>query len=118
MIETEFWGEGFSMNEVLNRLSEIEEQADAILCAAAEKKETMNLQLTRELEELARFYDRQEQETVEQQKEQRVAELKQRLTELEEKNRAAKEAFTERFDDEKELLAEQLVRRILGEDEG
>ncbi len=106
------------MNEVLNRLSEIEEQADAILCAAAEKKETMNLQLTRELEELARFYDRQEQETVEQQKEQRVAELKQRLTELEEKNRAAKEVFTERFDDEKELLAEQLVRRILGEDEG
>lgn len=100
------------MNEILIRLSEIEEKADEILRDAMEQKDAGNVRLERAMRELDEEYDRREAEAVGGLRERLAAEMEQRLTRMREQNERATQEFAERFAREKETLADGIVRRV------
>lgn len=100
------------MNEILIRLSEIEEKADAILRDAVEQKDAGNVRLERAMRELDGEYDRREAEAVGGLRERLAAEMEQRLTQMRGQNERAAQEFVERFAREKEALADGIVSRV------
>lgn len=101
------------MNEILTRLSEIEEKAETILCDASAQKEGLSAQLEQEMKKLDEMYDQMERESMRQLEEMLVADKQRKLSEMREKNETAEKAFEMRFEREKEQFVEQILQRVI-----
>lgn len=101
------------MNEIITRLNEIEEKAEAILCDARERKDELSVQLEESKRKIDAEYDRMEAEEMQQLEAQLTAEAKQKLAKLRVKEKEASDAFDVRFSEEKERLAEQIMLRVI-----
>ena len=102
------------MNEIITKLNEIEEKADAILSDAKERKEQLAIQLEQQKQEIDAKYDRLETEAVERLKRQLLEEAEAEIAHMREKNRAASEQLERTYESEKDQLAEEIVGRIIG----
>lgn len=101
------------MNEIITRLNEIEEKADAILTAAGEQKEAMAVQFEADKREIDRKYEqlladdiRELEDGLKREAERETADFERRS---EEELKRLKQMFMERWD----ALAEQIANRII-----
>ena len=101
------------MNEIITKLNEIEEKAEAIISDANVRKEQMQVQLETEKKKLDEKYRRKEQETEQRIREQKMAEAERKIQALREKNRRSIEEMEQRFAEQKERLAEEIFARII-----
>lgn len=101
------------MNEIITKLNEIEEKAQAILCDATATKDELALQLEQEKKKVDAKQNQIEREAMQQLEEQLRAEAKQKVTKLQEDNKRASEALDAMFSDKKEQLAEEILLRVI-----
>lgn len=101
------------MNEVITKLNEIEEKADAILLDAKSRKEQMRERLEADKREIDEKYARMEAETVREFEAQLKADGKAQVEALREKSRAELEQLDRTFEEQKVHLAEELLKQIL-----
>lgn len=101
------------MNEVITKLNEIEEKADAILLDAKSRKEQMMERLEADKREIDEKYARMEAETVREFEAQLKAYGKAQVEALREQSRAELEQLDRTFEEQKVHLAEELLKQIL-----
>lgn len=101
------------MNEIITKLNEIEEKAEAIISDANARKEQMQLQLEAEKKRLDEKYRLKEQEAERRIREQKMAEVEVKMQALREKTRHSVEEMEQRFAEEKERLAEEIFACII-----
>jgi hypothetical protein len=107
---------GFSMNEVITKLDEIEEKADAILSDARTRKEQLMTRLELDKHAVDEQYEQLERETVERLKADRRAEAGQRIKELSEEKERAIQELDVMYADRGEQLADEIFGRVIGTD--
>lgn len=101
------------MNEIITRLNEIEEKAEAIIADAKAGKERMLVQLEQEKKEIDRKYDRMEADAMKQLKQKLEQEAKEEIAGLRQKNQEAIKKQNDAFLKHREELAEEVFRRII-----
>lgn len=101
------------MNEIITKLNEIEEKAEAIISDANARKEQMQLKLEAEKKRLDEKYRLKEQETERRIREQKMGEAEVKMQALREKTRHSVEEMEQRFAEEKERLAEEIFACII-----
>lgn len=101
------------MNEIITKLNEIEEKADAIISDAKARKEQMAVQLEADKKAIDAKYDRLEKEAVEEFLGQRQMVAEKQIQEMKEKDAKALERLEASFLQEKEKLADEIFRRIV-----
>lgn len=102
------------MNEIITKLNEIEEKAGAILSDASSRREQLLMQLEKDKREIDAKYDWMEEEAVAQLGRKLRDGAKAQLQELREKSLAAAEQLDVAFEEQKEGLAEEIVKRVTG----
>lgn len=101
------------MNEIITKLNEIEEKADAILFDAKSRKAQMLERLEQDKQEIDEKYERLEAEAVRELEIQLRADAGAQVEALREKSRAEAKQLDDAFEARKEQLAEELLKRIL-----
>lgn len=101
------------MNEIITKLNEIEEKADTILSDAKSRKEQMMAQLEADKLEIDAKYDRMEAESVKQLDERLREEADRQMESYRKSSRAAVEQLELTFAEQKEELAEKIVKRLI-----
>lgn len=101
------------MNEIITKLNEIEEKADAIISDAKARKEQMVVQLEADKKAIDEKYDRMEQEAAENFKRKRQSLAREQIQELQEKNAEALARIETAFLAQKKELAEEIFERIV-----
>lgn len=101
------------MNEVITKLNEIEEKADAILLDAKSRKAQMLEQLEKDKREIDEKYACLEAEAVREFEGQLKADAKVQVEALREKSREEAKRLECTFEEQKDHLAEELLARIL-----
>lgn len=101
------------MNEIITKLNEIEEKAEAILRDAQVRKEELTAQLERDKQAIDEAQEKRETEMMQKLREELTAEAQEKTRELHRREKEAAEAFEERFAQEKEALAEQILQRVI-----
>lgn len=101
------------MNEIITKLNEIEEKADAILSDAKLRKVQMQTQLEADKREIDAKYDRLERKSVQALEERLRAEADVQLETYRRNIREAAEQLDDMFAAQKEELAEEIVKRVI-----
>lgn len=101
------------MNEVITRLNEIEEKAQAILSDTKDRKEEMLRQLELDKKELAGRYQTLERQKAAALRERLAAETDERLSGVKREYEEAARQMEEEFERKKEALAEEVFQRII-----
>lgn len=101
------------MNEIITKLNEIEEKADAILSDARGRKEEMMLQLERDKRDIDAEYNRLEAEAKKKLEGNLRRDAALQIAKVQEENQRAKERFEQFFSEKKEELAEEILQRIV-----
>lgn len=101
------------MNEIITRLNEIEEKAEAILSDARSRKEQMQTQLEVDKRQIDAKYDELERESVRTLEERLRAEADAQLEAYRKDMKAAAEQLDATFAAQKEELAEEIVKRVI-----
>lgn len=102
------------MNEIITKLNEIEEKADAILSDARGRKEEMMVQLERDKREIDAEYDRLEAESGKKLEANLRREASSQIESVKAQNKKSEVAFEQFFLEKKEQLAEEILQRIVG----
>lgn len=102
------------MNEIITKLNEIEEKADAILSDARGRKEEMMLQLERDKRDIDAEYNRLEAEAKKKLEGNLRRDAALQIAKVQEENQREKERFEQFFSEKKEELAEEILQRIVG----
>ncbi|MDD6306394.1 MAG: hypothetical protein PUA75_05535 [Clostridiales bacterium] len=101
------------MNEIITRLNEIEEKAEAIIRDAKSGKERMLSQLEADEREIDRKYEALEQEKEEHLRQQISGENEKRIAQMQEKAGQAISRLETDFTETKEQRAEKLFQKII-----
>lgn len=101
------------MNEIITKLNEIEEKADAIIADAQDRKEQMMTQLETDKAAIDAKYDKLEQEAAETYRNKHRRAADEQLRQREIKNREALEQLEATFLEQKEKLAEEIFQRMI-----
>lgn len=101
------------MNEIITKLNEIEEKADAILLDAKNEKERHMAQLARDKQEIDACYDRIEKEHAKAMREQLMAKARAQTETAKEETRTACEQLFAYYGEQKEHLAEEIMNRVI-----
>lgn len=101
------------MNEIITKLNEIEEKADAILLDAKNDKERQMAQLARDKQEIDARYDRIEQEHAKTMREQLMAKARTQTEAAREETRKACEQLLAYYGEHKERLADEIMNRVI-----
>lgn len=102
------------MNEIITKLNEIEEKADAILSDARGRKEEMMVRLERDKREIDAEYDRLEVDAMKKLEAALRAEASSRIESMKVQNQQSEETFEQFFSERREQLAEEILQRIVG----
>lgn len=102
------------MNEIITKLNEIEEKADAILSDARGRKEEMMVRLERDKREIDAEYDRLEADSMKKLEAALRAEASSRIESMKVQNQQSAETFEQFFSERREQLAEEILQRIVG----
>lgn len=101
------------MNEVITRLNEIEEKAQAILSDTKDRKEEMLRQLEFDKKELAGRYQTLERQKAAALRERLAVEADERLSGVKKEYEEATRQMEAEFERKKEALAEEVFQRII-----
>lgn len=101
------------MNEIITRLNEIEEKAEAILLDAREEKERMQQRLTEQMQELDARYDRLEKEQADALRAQLKAKAHEQTEAAREEMQAALCRLFFYYEANGERLAEEIMQRVI-----
>ncbi len=101
------------MNEIINRLNEIEEKADAIISDAKSRRERRMQQLEADKKKIDAEFEQDEQRAAQELKEKLIREGEEHIRRSAEKNRKAILKFEEAFAEKKEEVAEMIFRQIV-----
>lgn len=101
------------MNEIITKLNEIEEKADAILSDARGRKEEMMVQLERDKRDIDAEYNRLEAESMKKLEAELRREASSQIAEVQAQNQKSEERFEQFFSEKKEQLAEEIMQRIV-----
>lgn len=101
------------MNEIITRLNEIEEKAEAILLDAREDKERMQQRLTEQMQELDTRYDRLEKEQADALRTQLKAKAHAQTEAAQEETQAALCRLSSYYEANGERLAEEIMQRVI-----
>lgn len=108
-----FGEEVFAMNEIITKLNEIEEKAEAILLDAREEKERMQQRLTEQIQELDARYDRIEKERADALRAQLKAKTHAQTEAAREETQAALYRLSSYYEANEERLAEEIMQRVI-----
>ncbi|MFR4350112.1 MAG: hypothetical protein ACLT3H_00395 [Roseburia sp.] len=100
------------MNEIITRLNEIEQKADAILRAAEEQKGRMALQFEQDKHAIDAKYEQLEEEATQRLSSRLEAEADTRMERMREESRAALEKLEFLFAEREEVLAQEIMDRV------
>lgn len=101
------------MNEIITKLNEIEEKAEAILLDAREEKERMQQRLTEQIQELDARYDRIEKERADALRAQLKAKAHAQTEAAREETREALRRLSSYYEANEERLAEEIMQRVI-----
>lgn len=101
------------MNEIITKLNEIEEKADAILSDARGRKEEMMVQLEQDKRDIDAEYNRLEAESMKKLEAELRREASSQIAEVQAQNQKSEERFEQFFSEKKEQLAEEIMQRIV-----
>lgn len=101
------------MNEIITKLNEIEEKAEAILLDAREEKERMQQRLTEQIQELDARYDRIEKERADALRAQLKAKTHAQTEAAREETQAALYRLSSYYEANEERLAEEIMKRVI-----
>lgn len=102
------------MNEIITKLNEIEEKADAILSDARGRKEEMMVQLERDKREIDAEYNRLEAESMKKLEANLRRDAATQIAAVQAQNQKSEESFEQFFSEKKEELVEEILQRIIG----
>ena len=100
------------MNEIITRLNEIEQKADAILRAAEKQKGRMALQFEQDKHAIDAKYEQLEEEATQRLSSRLEAEADTRMERMREESRAALEKLEFLFAEREEVLAQEIMDRV------
>lgn len=103
------------MNEIITKLNEIEEKADAMLSDAKNQKEQLAAKLERQKQLLDEKYAAMEKEKMKQLKEQLKKAAQEEIAREKKETEQAIIQLAERFEKEKESMAEEIFQRIIAQ---
>lgn len=101
------------MNEIITKLNEIEEKADAILSDARGRKEEMMVQLERDKREIDAEYNRLEAESMKKLEASLRRDAATQIAAVQAQNQKSEESFEQFFSEKKEELVEEILQRII-----
>lgn len=101
------------MNEIITKLNEIEEKADAILSDARGRKEEMMMQLERDKREIDAEYNRLEAESMKKLEANLRRDAATQIAAVQAQNQKSEESFEQFFSEKKEELVEEILQRII-----
>ncbi len=101
------------MNEIITRLNEIEEKAEAIICDARARKEEMLSQLDFDERELDEKYERLKREREQELRQAVFGETQKQILRMEEESRREMSRLDAAFAEGKEKRAEELFQKII-----
>lgn len=101
------------MNEIITKLNEIEEKADAILSDARGRKEEMMVQLERDKREIDAEYNRLEAESMKKLEANLRRDAATQIAAVQAQNQKSEESFEQFFSEKKEELVEEILQRII-----
>lgn len=101
------------MNEIITKLNEIEEKAEAIISDAKSRKERMMAGMEADERAIDEKYDRMEEEAAQKLRQRLKEEGDAQIQSMREQNEAAIERLDKRFMEQKEKLAEEIFSRII-----
>ena len=107
------WGRGCAMNEIITKLNEIEEKADALLADARSRREQLASQVERDKQEIDAKYDRLEAEAVKRFEQKYRSEADAQVEAFRRKMAEKTAALADTASGRKEQLAEEIVKRVL-----
>lgn len=103
------------MNEIITRLNEIEEKADAMILDAKDRKKQMETQLELDKKAIDEKYAALEKEKMEKLKQRLQAEAERQSEQETRETKQAVTSLNERFEREQEAMAEEVFQRVIAE---
>ena len=101
------------MNEIITKLNEIEEKADALLADARSRREQLASQVERDKQEIDAKYDRLEAEAVKRFEQKYRSEADAQVEAFRRKMEEKTAALADTASGRQEQLAEEIVKRVL-----
>ncbi|MGN0141401.1 MAG: hypothetical protein ACI4AD_04185 [Roseburia sp.] len=100
------------MNEIIRKLSEIEENAGTMISGAKNRSEQLKGQLAEDMRLLDEKYRKQEAEELERRKQELSAKAEAEVEAVRQQYAAGMERLTEQFSGEKDRMAQEILERL------
>lgn len=100
------------MNEIIRKLSEIEENAGTMISGAKDRSEQLKGQLAEDMRLLDEKYRKQEAEELERRKQELSAQAEAEVEAVRQQYAAGMERLTEQFSREKDRMAQEILERL------